>query len=61
MIAKWRLWLGGGLLVAVIAAALYFPALRRQVNVAKQLTEKSAEQARRELLLRRRPAAATRR
>ena len=50
MIAKWRLWLGGGLLVAVIAAALYFPALRRQVNVAKQLTEKSAEQARRELL-----------
>jgi len=50
MIAKWRLWLGGGLLVAVIGAALYFPALRRQVNVAKQLTEKSAEQARRELL-----------
>ena len=50
MIAKWRLWLGGGLLVAVIAAALYFPALRRQVNVAKQLTEMSAEQARRELL-----------
>ena len=50
MIAKWRLWLGGALLVAVIGAALYFPALRRQVNVAKQLTEKSAEQARRELL-----------
>jgi len=50
MIAKWRLWLGGALLVAVIGAALYFPALRRQVNVAKQLTEKTAEQARRELL-----------
>jgi hypothetical protein len=50
MIAKWRLWLGGALFIAVIAAALYFPALRRQVNVAKQLTEKSAEQARRELL-----------
>jgi len=50
MIAKWRLWLGGALLIAVIGAALYFPALRRQVNVAKQLTEKSAEQARRELL-----------
>ena len=50
MIARWRLWLGGALLVAVIGAALYFPALRRQVNVAKQLTEKTAEQARRELL-----------
>ena len=50
MIARWRLWLGGALLAAVIGAALYFPALRRQVNVAKQLTEKSAEQARRELL-----------
>jgi hypothetical protein len=50
MIARWRLWLGGVLLVAVIGAALYFPALRRQVNVAKQLTEKTAEQARRELL-----------
>jgi hypothetical protein len=47
---KWRLWLAGVLLVAVIAAALYFPALRRQVNKAKTLTEKSAEQARRELL-----------
>jgi spore germination protein GerM len=47
---KWRLWLAGGLLVAVIAAALYFPALRRQVNKAKTLTEKSTEQARRELL-----------
>lgn len=47
---KWRLWLGGTLLVAVIAAALYFPALRRQVNKAKNLTEKTAEQARRELL-----------
>jgi hypothetical protein len=50
MIARWRIWLGGALAVAVIAAALYFPALRRQVNVAKQLTEKTAEQARRELL-----------
>jgi hypothetical protein len=50
MIAKWRLWLGGALFIAVIAAALYFPALRRQVNLAKQLTEKTAEQARRELL-----------
>jgi hypothetical protein len=50
MIARWRMWVGGALAVAVIGAALYFPALRRQVNVAKQLTEKTAEQARRELL-----------
>jgi spore germination protein GerM len=47
---KWRLWLVGILLVAVIGAALYFPALRRQVYKAKSLTEKTAEQARRELL-----------
>jgi spore germination protein GerM len=47
---KWRVWVAGGLLAAVIAAALYFPALRRQVNKAKTLTEKTAEQARRELL-----------
>jgi len=47
---KWRLWLGGVLAVAVIAAALYFPALRRQVYRAKTITEKTAEQARRELL-----------
>lgn len=46
----WRFWLGGILLIAVIGAAIYFPALRRQVNKAKELTEKSAEQARRELL-----------
>ena len=50
MSPKWRVWLTGGLLVAVIAAALYFPALRRQVDKAKQITEKSAEQARRDLL-----------
>jgi len=50
MNAKWRLWLAGILLVAVIGAALYFPALRRQVYKAKTLTEKTAEQARRELL-----------
>jgi spore germination protein GerM len=50
MNSKWRFWLAGGLLAAVIAAALYFPALRRQVEKAKTLTEKTAEQARRELL-----------
>ncbi len=50
MNSSWRIWLFGGLLAAVIAAALYFPALRRQVYKAKTLTEKTAEQARRELL-----------
>ena len=50
MSPKWRVWLAGGLLAAVIAAALYFPALRRRVEQAKQITEKTAEQARRELL-----------
>jgi hypothetical protein len=50
MTPRWIIWLGGALLVAVIAAALYFPALRHQVDRAKQLTEKTAEQARRELL-----------
>lgn len=50
MSPKWRAWLIGGLVAAVIIAALYFPALRRQVNKAALLTEKTAEQARRELL-----------
>ncbi len=45
-----RVWLAGGLLAAVFAAALYFPALRHQVRSAAQLTEKTAEQARRELI-----------
>jgi len=45
-----RVWLAGGLFAAVVAAALYFPALRQQVRNAAQLTEKTAEQARRELL-----------
>ncbi len=45
-----RVWLAGGLFAAVMAAALYFPALRHQVRSAAQLTEKTAEQARRELL-----------
>jgi Sporulation and spore germination len=50
MIPRWRLWLSGGLLVAVIAAGVYLPALRRQVDKVAQLTEKTAEQARRELI-----------
>jgi spore germination protein GerM len=47
---SWRTWLVLVLLVAVVSAALYFPALRRQVNKARDLTEKTTEQARRELL-----------
>src|SRR5215472_7823329 len=47
---QWRYWFAGALLVAVIIAALSVPGLRRQVNKAKDLTEKTAEQARRELL-----------
>jgi len=50
MNVQWRVWLAGALAAAVIVAALYLPALRRQVNKAKDLTEKTAEQARRELL-----------
>jgi spore germination protein GerM len=50
MNSKWRFWIGGILAAAVIVAALYFPALRRQVYRAKNITEKTAEQARRELL-----------
>jgi len=50
MIARWMYWVAGALLIAVIGAAIYFPALRSQVEKARQLTEKTAEQARRELL-----------
>ncbi len=50
MMPRWRVWLAGVLLAAVIVAALYFPALRRQVDKVAQLTEKTAEQARRELI-----------
>jgi len=47
---SWRTWLVIVLVIAVVGAALYFPALRRQVYKAKDITEKTAEQARRELL-----------
>jgi len=45
----WRVWLILGLTVAVIAAAIYFPILRRRVQQAAKLQEQSEEQARREL------------
>lgn len=50
MISRWMYWIAGALLIAVVGAAIYFPALRGQVNRARQITEKTAEQARRELL-----------
>ncbi|HXX15226.1 MAG TPA: GerMN domain-containing protein [Candidatus Eremiobacteraceae bacterium] len=50
MNSQWRVWLTGALFVAVVGGAMYFPDLRRQVYKAKTITEKTAEQARRELL-----------
>lgn len=50
MIARWMYWVAGALFLAVVGAAIYFPALRNQVEKARLLTEKTAEQARRELL-----------
>jgi hypothetical protein len=49
MTPRWRIWLIGGLTVAVIAAAIYFPILRRRVKLAAKLQQQSEEQARREL------------
>ena len=49
MTPSWRFWLIGGLVVAVLAAAIYFPILRRRVKRAARLQQQSEEQARREL------------
>jgi hypothetical protein len=46
---RWRMLLIGGLIVAVVAAAIYFPNLRRRVKRAAKLQQQSEEQARREL------------
>lgn len=50
MSSKWQFWTAAVLFVLVMGAALYFPSLRRQVNKAKDITQKTAEEARRELL-----------
>lgn len=50
MNSKWQFWSAAVLFVLVMAAALYFPSLRKQVHKAKEITEKTAEEARRELL-----------
>jgi hypothetical protein len=46
---RWKFWAIGGLVVAVIAAAIYFPILRRRVQRAAKIQQQSEEQARREL------------
>ena len=49
MKGRWKFWLIAGFWVAVIAAAITFPALRRHMKQAAAVEEKSEEQARREL------------
>jgi hypothetical protein len=46
---RWKIFLIGSLVIAVVAAAIYFPILRRRVKRAAQLQQQSEEQARREL------------
>jgi len=47
---RWKFWVIGGLAVAVAAAAIYFPMLRRRVKRAARIQQQSEEQARRELI-----------
>ncbi|HET8922161.1 MAG TPA: GerMN domain-containing protein [Candidatus Acidoferrum sp.] len=49
MTARWKVFLIAGLVLAVIAAAIYFPMLRKRVKRAAKLQQQSEEQARREL------------
>jgi hypothetical protein len=51
MTPRWRTRLLVGLVLLVIAAAIYFPILRRRVQRAARLQQQSEEQARRELTL----------
>jgi hypothetical protein len=48
---RWKLFVISGLIFAVVAAAIYFPILRRRVKRAARLQQQSEEQARRELTL----------
>ena len=50
MSATWRLRFIIALVVAVLAAAIYFPILKRRVKREAQVQQKSEEQARRELV-----------
>jgi hypothetical protein len=47
VIPRWRVWLIGMLVLAVIVAALYLPILKRRLRQSAQLPLKSEEQARR--------------
>jgi spore germination protein GerM len=51
MTSGWRRLVLGGLAVAVVAAAIYFPILKRRLQRAARLQQQSEEQARRELTL----------
>ena len=46
---RWRWWLVGMLVIAVIIAAGYFPVLKRHLRLSAQTPAKSEEQVRREL------------
>ena len=46
---RWKLWLIGGLAVAVVLAAIYFPTLKRRLRKVATPQQQSEEQARREL------------
>ena len=48
---RWRSRILGGLAIAVVGAAIYFPILKRRVQRAARLQQQSEEQARRELTL----------
>ena len=49
MTPRWKFWVISGLVLAVVAAAIYLPILRRRVKRAARLQQQSEEQARREL------------
>ena len=50
MTPRWKVFVIAGLAMAVLAAAIYFPILRRRVRRAAKLQQQSEEQARRELI-----------
>lgn len=49
MTTRWIRWVVGVLCVAVLVGAIYFPILRRRLQLAAKLQQQTAEQARREL------------
>jgi Sporulation and spore germination len=49
MTPRWRTWLVVGLAIAVVAAAIYLPVLRRHLKQAAKIQQKTEEQAKREL------------